>query len=119
MRTLTRLFVISATCALIATTAVASASLTSTPLQTKQQAELNILRTPRFFWRAGLHGFIRSRTKTFRTNVTVACAGGHGKTELAHSFLCVLRYRTKIVTVRYTALGKYAFRLRILHRVAA
>ncbi len=113
--TIPRLLMLSALVALIATAGVASAAAAS-PVQAKQQAELNILRTPRYFWRAGLHGFIRSRTKTFRTNVTVTCGGARGAAKQAHVFLCLLRYRGKTATVRYTALGKYAFRLRIVHR---
>jgi hypothetical protein len=85
----------------------------ATAVHTKQQAELNILRSPGFFWRAGLHGFIRSQTMTFRTNVTVSCGGGKGTPPRAHVFLCVVSYRDKVANIRYTALGKYAFKIQI------
>lgn len=97
-----------------AVSAVAASSARGAPVHTKRQAELNILRMPRFFWHAGLHGFIRTRTKTFRTNVTVSCAGGHGRVRLGHVFLCRLRYHRKAAVVRYTALGKYAFKLKFV-----
>jgi hypothetical protein len=99
---------------LVAACATAASAVTWT--HTKRQAELNILHSPRFFWRAGLHGFIRSRTRTFRTNVTVTCTGGRGPALRAHVFLCLVRYRDKTVKVRYTAISRYGFRLRIVHR---
>lgn len=86
------------------------------PTHTKRQAEINILRSPRIFWSWGLHGFIRSRTKTFRTNVVVICTGGHGPELRAHTFVCALHYRARTVNVRYTALGKYAFKLHAIPR---
>jgi hypothetical protein len=110
---LRRLAVLAAVFLIVAdVTRIAGAAV---PVQPKREAELNILRTPRYFWRAGLHGFIRSKTRTFRTNVTVTCTGGAKVGTKSHVFRCVLRYRRKTATVRYTALGRYAFRLQILH----
>lgn len=119
MTTFIRTAFISGMCVFMAAALLARASQAAPPVQTKRQAELNILRTPRYFWRVGLHGFIHSRTKTFRTNVTVTCAGGRGPGLRAHVFVCSLRYRGKAATVKYTALGKYAFRLRVVRAIGA
>lgn len=99
---------------LLATLTEAAGAAQGLPQQPRRLAELNILRSPRFFWRAGLHGFIRSRTMTFRTNATVACQGGRGPSAVAHVFVCVLRYQSRSVRIRYTATSRYGFRLRIL-----
>ena len=111
-----RLFVATLACVILAAMSIATTSARTAPTQTKRQAELNILHSPLYFWRAGLHGFIRSRTRTFRTNATVICNGGRGTSLRAHVFFCVLRYRTKTTLVRYTALGKYSFKLKSIPR---
>ncbi len=119
MSELRRLVALALTCMIVAGASGVAAGVAAAPVQTKRQAELNILRSPLYFWRAGLHGFIRSRTRTFRTNVTVICNGGRGTSLQAHIFVCVLRYRRKTIGVRYSALGKYAFRLRIIPHSAS
>jgi hypothetical protein len=84
------------------------------PTQTKRRAELNILRSPMFFWQAGLHRLIRSQTRTFRTNVTVTCGRRLSPSTRAHVFFCILRYRVDRIRLRYTAVSATAFRLKIL-----
>jgi len=104
-------------CALAGAVALlAPAALAKSQTQTRHQAELNILQTPRYFWRAGLHGFLRSKVMTFRSGVVVACLGGHGPKQTAHSFSCTLRYHTKAIRVRYIATSRYGFRLRFIPR---
>jgi hypothetical protein len=94
---------------------IAGSAFGALPMHTKRRAELNILRSPNYFWQAGLHRLIRTRTRTFRTNVTVSCGRRLAPLAREHVFVCVLRYHADRIRIRYTALGAAKrFRLKIL-----
>jgi hypothetical protein len=94
--------------------AVGTAAAASSARQSKQQAEVNLLHTPRLVGRWQRH-LVDPKTSLVRSNTVVRCTGvGRGVHGSFHRFRCTLHDRSWRLTVSYLALPKGHFRARKL-----